>query len=636
MNEPEELARPWLAGWKPRHIWHVEKPILAIVARFEADAADCALFIARRDKAGAGRALMPLLTDEIARTMADWLVHRKKLDKTARAWFARHGLTAVPALIPDALGKAATARRAAEGALRLLAERHGTAPIVEAARVHGEKAADAIEAMLPSSPLDNVPSKVPPVEWADPGALPQILLRDRTHALPDDAVRHVLTMLAISKPGDVYAGVRVVRDLCDPASLAEFGWALFSWWEMCGSPAKENWALDQLALTGDDGTVRRLTPVIRAWPGEGGHAKAVTGLDILTSIGTGTALMHLHGIAQRVRYKGLKSRAQERIEELAAELELTAEQLADRLVPDFGLDASGTLTLDYGPRRFVIGFDELLRPAVADEDGRPRKSLPKPGAKDDPELAPAAYKRFSDLKKDVRTVATDQLSRLEAAMLSRRRWPVAEFREFLAGHPLVGHLVRRLVWLAEDGPAFRVAEDGTFADVGDDAVTVPEDARIGLAHPVDLGHTLPAWGELFADYEILQPLEQLARRVHALTDGERDSGHLARFEGLRAEVADLLALVRRGWERGAPMDAGIEHWISRPLPGGRHLVLSLDPGLVISDPGAMGDPTLSDVRLAAHPGDYGKSGRQANLRFGDLDPVTVSELLADLEYLARH
>ncbi|MDL4776417.1 DUF4132 domain-containing protein [Actinomadura xylanilytica] len=87
--------------------------------------------------------------------------------------------------------------------------------------------------------------------------------------------------------------------------------------------------------------------------------------------------------------------------------------------------ASGTLTLDYGPRRFVIGFDEMLRPTVADEGGPGRKSLPKPGAKDAPELARAAHKQFAGLRKDVRTVAADQLARFESAMVTGRRWPVA-------------------------------------------------------------------------------------------------------------------------------------------------------------------------------------------------------------------
>ncbi|WP_083733696.1 DUF4132 domain-containing protein [Actinomadura sp. CNU-125] len=624
---PDELVLPLLDGWEPREIWSVNDWLPPLVARFETVVHDPVLSAVRRDPPGFAKYLMPLVSDEIARSMAGWL-GSKRVRPVARAWFDRHGLSAAPSLLPDALGKAGPGRRAAETALRLIAARHGRAPIVEAARVHGERAAAGIEALLAADPLDDLPKKIPAADWIDVRVLPRLVLRDRTRALPDGAVRHVLTMLAMSSLDDVYAGVRTVRDLCDPASLAEFGWALFRWWETCGAPVKEGWALTQLALTGDDETVRRLTPVIRAWPGEGGHARAVIGLDVLAAIGTDTALMHLHSISQRVKFNGVKTRAREKIERLAAELELTP----DQLVPDFGLDASGTLTLDYGPRRFVIGFDELLRPTVADEDGAPRKSLPKPGAKDDPGLAPAAHKRFAGLKKDVRTVAADQLARFEKAMVTGRRWPVAEFRRFLVAHPLVGHVVRRLVWHAEDGPAFRVAEDGTFADVGDETVSLPGTARVGVAHPVHLGGEVQAWTEVFADYEILQPFEQLARPIHMLTPQERDGGRLSRFEGARADIGDLLGLVRRGWERGDPMDAGLERCVSRELAPDRHLVVSIEPGIPVGDPYDQGDQTLVRVGLADRLDGYG-TRENPSLRFGDLDPAILSEVLADLLHL---
>src|SRR5690606_15146361 len=147
-----------------------------------------------------------------------------------------------------------------------------------------------------------------------------------------------LTMLAIAKPGDVYAGVEAVRELCDPASLAEFGWGVFQSWLAAGAPSKDGWALAQLGWLGDDEKVRRLTPLIRSWPGEGLTARAVSGLDVLADIGSHTALTHLYGIALKVRFKALRERAQRKIEEVAAGRGLTAEQLADRLVPDLGLD----------------------------------------------------------------------------------------------------------------------------------------------------------------------------------------------------------------------------------------------------------------------------------------------------------
>ncbi|KPC74321.1 hypothetical protein ADL26_11425, partial [Thermoactinomyces vulgaris] len=148
------------------------------------------------------------------------------------------------------------------------------------------------------------------------------------------------------------------------------------------------------------------------------HKRAVTGLAVLGAIGTETALRAIQGIADRVKFKGLKEEARRQIDAIAAELGLTRDQLADRLVPDFGLGEAGALVLDYGPRAFTVGFDEQLKPYVTDEDGKPRKTLPKPGAKDDPELAGPAYRRFTELKKELRAVAVDQVRRLEAAMIN--------------------------------------------------------------------------------------------------------------------------------------------------------------------------------------------------------------------------
>ncbi|MFD0330381.1 DUF4132 domain-containing protein [Streptacidiphilus monticola] len=249
-------------------------------------------------------------------------------------------------------------------------------------------------------------------------------------------------------------------------------------------------------------------------------------------------------------------------------------------------------------------------------------------------MAPAERKRFAGLKKDVRTIAADQIRRLEAAMVAQRTWTATEFRELFVQHPLVWHLVRRLVWCADqaDGTAtaFRVAEDRSFADVHDDALVLPEDATVRLAHPLHLGETTAAWSELFADYEILQPFPQLGRPVRRLTPEEEAANRLHRFEGRSVPVGRLLGLTKRGWERGEPQDAGVERWFSRKLADGVHLVIELNEGIAVGIVDMFPDQTLQTIWLDSSPGDYWPS-RNYPLRFRDLDPVVASELLADLE-----
>jgi Domain of unknown function (DUF4132) len=620
---PEDLVRPVLPRWQPDS-WQAGTWIPRLVTRFGAEALPPILSLARTDPAAGSAFLGPFASPEIAVLAADWLSRLKTARPFALDWLTRHPGVAARTLIPVALGKAGKARSAAEQTIRTLAARGFAAEITEAAEDYGDAAAQAVAAIVADDGTLTLPKVMPAIpEWADPRTLPQVLLKGRQAALPRESVEYLLLMLAVSKSAEPYAGIEKAKELCDSESLAAFAWALFENWRGVEYPSKESWAFDALRWFGDDEAVRRLSPMIRLWPGENGHQRAVAGLDVLAGIGGTVALMHLYGISQKVKFKALKERATQRVTEIADDLGLTAEQLGDRLVPDLGLAPSGTLSLDYGPRRFTVGFDEQLKPYVADEAGKRLKALPKPGVKDDADLAPDAYQRFSALKKDARALAADQIARFELAMVTQRRWTSQEFREFFVEHPLLRHVVRRLVWgvFADDSfsAAFRVAEDLSLADVADDEYVLADDAVIGIVHPLHLGADGAAWSDVFADYEILQPFAQLGRTVFALTEEEKVSNSLTRFKGIDIPVGKILGLERRGWYRGAPQDAGIQGWITRALPGGGEITATLDPGITVGYVDEWGaTQRFEDIAISSYPD------------FGKLDEVTASEVLRDL------
>jgi hypothetical protein len=620
-NGPVELLRPLVADWRPTAYWYAAQQGRSLLGRFGVDAIPPTLHLAEKRADGTEELVLPIVSADAASLVAQWLVRHRKSRALCVKWVHRHPAHAARFLLPAAVGPAGADRKAAEAVLRMVPEQARVA-----ARDHGPAAEEAIDRLLSVDPLDLLPKTMPVLDaWADPAALPHVLLRGTDQVLSHEATGHLLTVLALCTPDEAYAGVDVVREACDPVSLARFAWELFELWHLNGMPSKDAWVLTALGLLGDDTAVRGLTPLIRRWPGEAQHARAVAGLDVLAAIGTHTALAALNSIAQRVKFKALQQRAREKIADVGADLGLTADELSDRLVPDFGLDDKAMLTVDYGPRRFTVGFDEQLKPFVLDETGKRLKDLPKPGAKDDQELAPAEHKRFGQLKKDVRTIAGDQIVRLEQAMVRQRRWPATEFHTLLAAHPLLRHVVRRLVWTTEDGRSFRLAEDQTLADAHDDAFDLPDDALVGVAHPLHLGDDVSRWAEVFADYEILQPFPQLGRPVHRLGPDERDSEELKRFVDVDVEVGHLLALTKRGWERGAPMDAGFEPEIIRPLPDGGSIVVRLDPGITVGAPQNWPVQRLMGVSLGRHGG--------VRHTFGDLDPVTASEVLAELTSL---
>jgi hypothetical protein len=544
-------------------------------------------------------------------------------------------------------------------AIRLLANADAAGPAGELFEAYAAGYPEALELARPHLIPERVPAAEvvdecdpgevpaplradgPPPElpgWADAAVLPRVRLRDG-RALPVDAARRLVALLTRSRAGMAPAGLAEVVEACDRASLAAFGWALFQRWQSIGLPTPGMWAMLGLAWIGDDDVVRRLTPLIKVWPGTGGHHRSVAGLSVLTGLGTDVALVHLNDVAENVKFAGLSSSARSMLHAVAGRLGLTGEQLSDRLVPDLGLRADGGLVLDYGPRRFVVGFDDQLRPTVADESGKRLKSLPKPGARDDATLGPAAYQRFNALKKDVRTLAGDQIRRFERAMVTGRRWTAPEFGTFVVGHPLLRHLARRLVWSFEataDGStvdgSFRVAEDGSYAGVDDDACTLPDGALVGVAHPLRLGDAVPRWAEVFADYELLQPFAQLGRETYRLTPQEAKAAELTTFEGRVVPTGRVLGLERTGWQRAAPQDNGHQPWIERPLPGGLHAYMRVSPGFTIGRPGDEPEQTLSALVVSRGHIGYRRDAATGS-ELGAVDELAMSELLRDLHQL---
>uniref|UniRef100_UPI00198120A8 DUF4132 domain-containing protein n=1 Tax=Burkholderia sp. Ac-20379 TaxID=2703900 RepID=UPI00198120A8 len=587
---------------------------------------------------------------ELAPFAARAFAKLKKLREQGREWLLAFPEHAAAGLIAPALGKAGEARDCAGSALRLLCANGHQALLLETAKRYDDPAvAQALQAVFDESPLDRFPTRRGklPAFWQPRGWRRPVL--PNGHALPDDAIDHLGEMLMFPTNEEVYAGIDVVKGACTAASLAEFSWDCLTAWLDAGAPGKENWALTSAGLLGNDDTARRLTPMIRAWPGEAAHARAATGLDVLAGIGSDVSLMLLNGIAQKVKFRALQDRAREKIDAIAQARGLSAEELEDRLAPDLGLDEQGALRLDFGPRAFKIGFDETLKPYVRElaadgVAGARLADLPKPKKTDDAALAKAATDRFKLLKKDARTIASQQVGRLEVAMCAQRRWTPEVFQTFLAGHPLVRYLVQRLVWgvyEVTDGTlsggtlraCFRLAEDGTAATADDDTFDLPEGdtVRIGLPHAMEIEPAdAAAFGQVFADYELLQPFPQLGRDSYRLTDEERAGNQLLRWKGLSVPTGKVLGLANKGWRRGDPQDGGCIWNFLKPLAGGWTIELLLDPGVIVGAIDMYPDQTLQEVRV----GRRGRWGDLADVQpVSTLDAIAASELVRDLEGL---
>jgi predicted DNA-binding WGR domain protein len=586
-----------------------------------------------------------------------------KVPQRARAWMDGQPGNAIAGLLPVAAGRG----KAAEAAVEFLrtAKKSGRGPFIEeqarkapadvAERVralvleHVEKVYEPLTETPPwlADALGSTPTpKGPAPGWARPEELPPILVGGRR--LRDNHVAAVVDALRASPLGAPAPLLTALKAHADRASLDAFAWKLFALWLDDGAPTKEKWALLALGHLGGDAAALKLAPLVRAWPGESQHQRAVTGLEVFRAMGTDTALMQLNGIAQKLKFKGLQNKAREMMEGVAADRGLTRDQLEDRIVPDLGLDERGRRSFDFGPRRFELALDPALKPVVRDDTGKARDDLPKPGAKDDAAKAEAAVAEWKILKKQLRDALKVQAFRLEQAMITGRRWTPEEFETLLPRHPLMVHLVRRLLWGGYDAAGklvrvFRVTEEQECADADDRPATLKGLAAVGIVHPLELTEEQRSrWGEVFGDYEIIPPFAQLGRAVYRPEPKEAGATEVTRFAKLQVPGVSVASYLEgNGWQRGALHDHGDFHEYLKRFPAAEvTAVVEVEPGLWASNIGDLteqGLPRCVFFRGQLKPSDYWeivwrKKGKPLKLK--DVDPVAYSEVLADLNALA--
>jgi hypothetical protein len=560
--------------------------------------------LAARANPEAAAVLASVESPHVAVFMARVAGRGAKAAAAARAYIRRFPEASAIGLIPLAL--AAKTRKQGVAALQML----DPDTLSEVAERYGSDVSDALPALLETAPKLSLPS------WLSEEALPAVRLEVSGARLPAAAVRRLLTLMAAS-----HRELGAVLDACTRESLATFAWALFEAWVAAGTPKKHEWMLAMVGSLGGDEEARRLVSLLADWP----PARAAVGLDVLARIGTDVALSHLDALGQRSRSQSLRERASERMAEVAAARGIDVDVLGDQIAPTLGLEEEASKVLSFGARSFRLVFDETLAPNHVDEHGHRVAALPRPRASDDPAAVHAATERWRALKNDLAVLAKNQIHRLERAMCARRTWRADTFERVLVRHPLVRHLVCRLLFAAEQR-LFRVAEDGTLADVHDVIAELPPDTEILVVHPLDLSPgEQEVWGTIFADYEIAQPFPQLARETYRLEDGERDQRLLRRVCNVEVRVRRLLGLSHRGW-RPAASKNGLVASLEKPLGG------SLVAALELYTPFYLGGEILE--KQVCHLGSITvRHGHDAPIALGELDAIVVSELVRDAEQL---
>jgi hypothetical protein len=502
-----------------------------------------------------------VVSPAIAPAMALVLTDRKQYRHHARAWLLRHPRVAALGLVPDAVGPLGQARKSAEAALVLIAASGERDTVERVASSYGAQVRAGIDALFARDPrrVERAIPKRPPILKRED--LPPIRLRDRDEILGPEAIESVLDMLSLSLPEEPYVGLRELADSLEADSLGAFALELLEQWVLGDAPGRSEWmGFSVIHLPSPEG-LARLASFAREQSTKN-QAKCERACVGLAAIGSDLALIQLSRIAAATRFQKLGMRAAELLAEAASSRGLGVDELEDRTVPE------------------LDGVDAKERARVLSQVAR----------------------------------------RLERMLVTGRTLALATFESFFVSHPVVGPLARTLLWESEDGAiCFRIAEDGSYADASDGVVRLPASARVRLVHPARSPALRAVWAQRFADYEIVQAIEQLGRRVHTLREDDAAHTTLDVAHVALASAKKLMGLLEsRGWRRNS---AGAPTAFLRDL-GEVRATLPIAPGFEIQDLTHAGPQTLGAITFT-------RSRR--TLTMGELDPIVLSEVARDAE-----
>lgn len=634
INPEEEFLRGWLAATGSDALDLVVNSIFKAYSKEEVE---------RRFKVLA-------LIDDAALVPAMVQLFDTAAAPLARTWLETRPWWSVPHLLSCCGGKKSKTSDIAREILQNLRHSVNTDDV-------GEEAVASLRTMF-HSPEDDVPfmddastpewlktalsshktGKVQLPDWVAPSAVPPIIVAKCKMTVSQ--MEQLLGALKASSLDKPHSLVSTFKSNLDSRACERCVWWLFEKWLKAGAPSKEKWAMLALGLLGSDATALKLTPLIRQWPGESQHARAITGLECLRRIGTDTALMQINGIAQKVQFKGLKQKAMECMEYIAKERQLSRPELEDRIVPDCGLDERGQRVFDFGSRKYSFHLTSELKAVVKDEDGKQKTDLPKPNSKDDSEKAERAVQEWKLLKQQVKDIGKVQAIRLEQAMVTGRMWTTGDFMNLLVKHPFMINFVKLLVWGTFDMEgvlrrSFRVTEDQTFAGVDDRPLQLNDHDEIGIVHPLQLDSGQKTqWAEVLSDYDIVAPFPQLGRAVYCLDENELRQAEIVRFaDKLVPAITIVSMLEKQGWQRGPVEDGGAFHEHTKYFARADLTAVACYDYIVV---GAMLESHDQEIQTCFF--EQGKSNssyrdRKSMVPLEFIDSIVISEVLADLTML---
>jgi hypothetical protein len=345
----------------------------------------------------------------------------------------------------------------------------------------------------------------------------------------------------------------------------------------------------------------------------------------LAMVGTDKALRLVETIYRKYANKkpAVSEAARAALDAAAKELNITMDELSDRIIPSFDFDGIyKVVTID--GEEFRAFVNEEFKINYFTEDNKTRKSLPTNASKE-------IKAEFKDIEKEIGVVAKSQTIRLEKYLVEERRWTSEDWTRFFFNNPIMSVYAMKLLWGVFDRQgnllnAFYCSQDASLYNVLDEEVGLDPDHSVGILHPLYLSpDQLEAWKQKLYEMSMTTIFPIVDRGVVKITPEEADLSRCQLFAGKDIpKGADFVNtyLVKKNWLKTTG-DGGMSDF-SKLYKDGRISAYANIEGPTAWYQGGTTPAKMHDVRF------WSKADRE-QVKLKDLPPVFFSEVMSDIE-----
>ncbi|AGA66140.1 molybdate metabolism regulator [Brachyspira pilosicoli P43/6/78] len=404
----------------------------------------------------------------------------------------------------------------------------------------------------------------------DENILSNILLKDKQTKAPLKIVQYVFMEYIALKEPSILKDCNKIAEFFDIDSFRNALDNIYTNWLNNKADTKLKNILIPYCIFQPEDKLLKLKTQIEEWALNSRGALAAHAVYAIALNASKFALVLVDTMSVKVKNNQVKNAAKDALKKTAKALEISEDELIDKIIPDLDFDKKGMRELHYGgeaDRVFKLQIKNDFTIEVTDSNDKVLKSLPTPNSKDDKAIADASKKELTLIKKNIKMISSNQMRRLNKVLLNGRKWSYKTFNELFVDNPIMNIFALKLIWGVYDEnnnliESFRYMEDGSF-NTFDEEEYIFEDSlknkkNITLVHPIELDEDkLSKWRNQLSDYEILQPINQLNLLFEEVKEEHIKNNKIISFEDKEITAGEIMSMANKmSFERSRDIEDG--------------------------------------------------------------------------------